>query len=329
MKRASEVDFAGAPGNADDVASAPVKRRKASLDVRVPLGAASGPVSVMDRDGVPSRPAPSDLSVDAAAPAMDAAGGPSIDADVQAPRAFFDAARPMRVSYVVHDTKPVDVRVELVRVKDGTVIASWTPGLVQPETPQLVTWNGIAGGHLQKPGRYTFRVTAADQAGAVVATSAQSGASPAAPAEPDPAGFRFLRHQFPVRGPHGYGEYAARFGGGRGHQGQDILAACGTPLVAARGGTVKFKQYHSRAGYYLVIDGARTGVDYAYMHLREPALVDKGDRVRTGQPIGYVGDTGDASACHLHFEMWKAPGWYSGGAPFDPLPDLLAWDKAS
>jgi murein DD-endopeptidase MepM/ murein hydrolase activator NlpD len=329
MMRASEVDFAGAPGDVDDVASAPVKRRKTSLDVRVPLGAAGGPVTIMDRDGVASKPAPSDLAVDPAAPAMDASNGPSIDADVQAPRAFFDAAKPMRVSYVVHDDQAVTIRVELVRVKDGAVIASWTPGLVQPETPQVVTWNGIAGGHVQKTGRYTFRVTAADQGGAVIATSAQNGAAPATPAEPDPAAFRFLRHQFPVRGPHGYGEYQARFGGGRGHQGQDVFAACGTPLVAARGGTVKFKQYHSRAGYYLVIDGARTGVDYAYMHLREPALVDKGDRVRTGQPIGYVGDTGDASACHLHFEMWTSPGWYSGGSPFDPLPGLLAWDKAS
>ena len=91
----------------------------------------------------------------------------------------------------------------------------------------------------------------------------------------------------------------------------------------------QFKAYHSRAGYYLVIDGERTSIDYAYMHLRTAALVDQGERVRTGQPIGYVGDTGDASACHLHFEMWTGPGWYSGGSPFDPLPDLLAWDKTS
>ena len=205
------------------------------------------------------------------------------------------------------------------------VIASWAPGVVQPDTPQFVTWNGLAGGRLQKPGRYAFRVTAADQAGAVVATSAQNEAAPA----PDPSAFTFLDHQFPVRGPHGYGEFQARFGGGRGHQGQDVFAACGTPLVAARGGVVKFKAYHFRAGYYLVIDGERTSIDYAYMHLRSAALVEKGERVRTGQPIGYVGDTGDASACHLHFEMWTGPGWYSGGAPFDPLPSLLAWDKAS
>jgi murein DD-endopeptidase MepM/ murein hydrolase activator NlpD len=145
----------------------------------------------------------------------------------------------------------------------------------------------------------------------------------------NPAAFRFLRHEFPIRGPHGYGEFAARFGGGRGHQGQDTFAACGTPLVAARGGKVKFKQYHSRAGHYLVIDGQRTGIDYTYMHLRSPALVNEGDRVRTGQLIGYVGRTGDASACHLHFEMWTAPGWYDGGHAFDPLPSLLAWDKMS
>ena len=49
----------------------------------------------------------------------------------------------------------------------------------------------------------------------------------------------------------------------------------------------------------------------------------------TGDPIGEVGRTGDASACHLHFEMWGAPGWYTGGAPFDPLPALRAWDAYS
>jgi len=323
MRRGDEVAFLGAEGEADDVSAAPVVRRRRSLDARVPLGAVTGPVVVVDRDGVPSAPAPAPLAVEA--PLASTGGTPSIDVDVQAPRAFFDAARPMQVSFLVHDSAPAEVQVELVREADGAVIARWNPGAVAPETPQAVQWDGLAGGAVQREGRYSFRVSASDQAG-LRASSAQA-------TEPqpglDPDEFVFLRHQFPVRGPHGFGESGARFGGGRGHQGQDVFAACGTPVVAARGGTVQFKQYHAAAGHYLVIDGEKTGSDYAYMHLREAALVANGDRVRTGQLLGYVGDTGRASACHLHFELWDKPGWYSGGAPLDPLPSLLAWDAGS
>ena len=71
---------------------------------------------------------------------------------------------------------------------------------------------------------------------------------------------------------------------------------------------MKFKRYQSRAGNYLVIDGERTSYDYAYMHLRDAALVDQGDRVHTGQLIGFVGDTGRADGCHLHFEVWTGAG---------------------
>ena len=82
---------------------------------------------------------------------------------------------------------------------------------------------------------------------------------------------------------------------------------------------MKFKQYHARAGYYLVIDGERTGIDYAYMHLRDArARRARATACATGQLIGYVGDTGDASGCHLHFEMWTAPGWYNGGSAVRP-----------
>jgi murein DD-endopeptidase MepM/ murein hydrolase activator NlpD len=77
------------------------------------------------------------------------------------------------------------------------------------------------------------------------------------------------------------------------------------------------------AGNYLVMQGD-DGVDYVYMHLREPALVKPKDRVAAGQQVGEVGATGDATGPHLHIEMWTAH-WYDGGAHFDPLPAMLAW----
>ena len=245
-----------------------------------------------------------------------------------APRAYFDAQQPMRASYVVHDDRPVNVRVELVRESDGAVVASWTPGVVQPETPQVVQWNGTAGGRVQKAGPLRLPRDGRRRRGRAARVERPERAVRRRPPSRTRPAFVFLRHQFPIRGPHGYGEYAARFGGGRGHQGQDVIAACGTPLVAARGGMVKFKQYHSAAGYYLVIDGEQTGIDYTYMHLAAAGAREQG-RAREDGPADRLssGGTGRASACHLHFEMWSAPGWYSGGSPFDPLPDLLAWDK--
>jgi murein DD-endopeptidase MepM/ murein hydrolase activator NlpD len=324
LGRTAEVLFLGAEGDADDFSAKPAKRTRRYAEVRVPLGAASGVVTILDRDGAQADPVPEPLAVEPQPAALRAAG-PSVELQVRAPRAFFDAVSPARLLYVLHGDSPASVGVELVRLRDGAVVTRWDFAGVPPDTPQEVAWDGMVDGQLQPGGRYAFRIAAQDASGAV----ARSAQAEAEPAPDDPAAFRFLRHVFPVRGAHGFGEFAARFGGGRGHQGQDIFAECGTPLVAARGGVVKFKRYHSRAGHYLIVDGARTGVDYAYMHLREPALVEEGDRVRTGQPIGFVGDTGRAHGCHLHFEMWSAPGWYTGGAPFDPLPDLLGWDRRS
>src|SRR5690606_19635758 len=87
---------------------------------------------------------------------------------------------------------------------------------------------------------------------------------------------------------------------------------------------IRAKTQAGAAGNYIVLQDAE-GSSYAYMHLRDKALVDDGDRVRAGELIGYVGDTGRASGCHLHFERWTAPGWYEGGEPYDALPELKRW----
>lgn len=134
---------------------------------------------------------------------------------------------------------------------------------------------------------------------------------------------------FPVRGKYTFGDGAAAFGGGRGHEGQDVFAACGTPLVAAEGGSVVTRSFHARAGNYIVIqvDGADRAE--AYMHLAQPALFKEGDVVPAGTQIGNVGDTGRADGCHLHFELWIGHWQGVGGAGnvIDPLPTLKSWAK--
>ena len=322
-----QVVFQGAPGAADDVSVKPRRARRTYVDVRVPRPAVTGPVVVIGSDSSESPPSPAPLAIEAAPAPAPSGAGLGVDVEIQGDKVFYGAERKAQVSYVVRGAQPVSVVVEVLRATDGVVIARWEPGVVAPGTPQTAAWDGKAGGRVQREGRYQFRVTAKSQSGAV-ASSSQAG-PPAAPAEDAPGSFLFLRHKFPIRGAHDYGQAGAAFGGGRNHKGQDIMARCGTPLVAARAGVVKIKQYHSAAGHYIVIDGDDTGVDYVYMHLRDAALVDKGDRVYTGQPIGYVGVTGRASGCQLHFELWKAPGWYTGGSAMDPLPQLRSWDEGS
>lgn len=136
---------------------------------------------------------------------------------------------------------------------------------------------------------------------------------------------------FPVRGPHTYGDGIGADRGDHTHQGQDVLADCGTRLVAARGGKVEYNAYQSSgAGYYLVIDGAETPYDFVYMHLAKRSPVKEGSTVTTGQKIGVVGTTGSSSACHLHFEVWTAPGWYNGGTFSKAVTKLLKeWDSFS
>lgn len=145
--------------------------------------------------------------------------------------------------------------------------------------------------------------------------------------------FAMHLHAFPVPGPHNFGGPDARFGAPRSghiHQGQDIPASCGQREVVDETGQVKVNAYQAGgAGYYVVLHGAITGIDSVYMHLQRPSWAPAGTNVYAGQQIGRVGATGDAEGCHLHFEQWSPPGWYAGGAPFDPLPNLQYWDSYS
>jgi len=134
-------------------------------------------------------------------------------------------------------------------------------------------------------------------------------------------------HRFPVAGAFDWGGPDSGFGArrkGHRHEGYDLAAASGTPVVAPYRGRVAFVGYQARgAGRYVVIHGA--DYDYVFMHLLTGSvLVKAGERVRTGQTIAAVGSTGESSGPHLHFELWVG-GWYQGGHPIDPLGLLQAW----
>ena len=66
------------------------------------------------------------------------------------------------------------------------------------------------------------------------------------------------------------------------------------------------------------------------MHLKAPSWAPAGTVVYAGQQIGQCGrHRVTPQGCHLHFERWTAPGWFVGGAAYDPLPELLYWDSYS
>ena len=87
------------------------------------------------------------------------------------------------------------------------------------------------------------------------------------------------------------------------HKGIDVAGEIGTPIKAAQGGEVEIVDMNNTAGRYLVIkhqDGFKT----LYAHCSE-ILVNKGDKVKKGDYIAKVGDTGQVTSAHLHFEVTK------------------------
>lgn len=241
-------------------------------------------------------------------------------------KSFYYGARSPRLRYEIgSDQSSNDLRVDVID-ESGETVASFYRNDIAPETPDSVRWDGTAGGRPAGNGHYSFRIV--PQAGGRVTRRASSSSS----SESLSLGFDLYSYAFPILGPHDYGGPEGRFGAARSghtHEGQDVMAKCGTPLIAARGGRVQYSGYEGAAGNYVVIDGKGTDYDFAYMHLLEPSPLQEGAIVRTGEPIGVVGQTGDATACHLHFEIWTAPGWYEGGSPIDPLPFLEQWDAYS
>jgi murein DD-endopeptidase MepM/ murein hydrolase activator NlpD len=329
----SVVVFTGGRGTADDVEVKVDPASDRAIKLKVPVGAHSGPLMICagthaqtKTKSVKIMPPPPPVKSAELTPSAGPAdpGAPPLETGTSDTKYFTGERGGIEFKYRVGGSATVKAQVNLVRQNDGAIVQTWDNPSVAPGEIQSIRWEGATAGGVAPEGRYMFLLSVTDGGGAVARSAGTS--------DPQRDAFDVWHFVFPVRGSHNYGQSGARFGAGRSghsHQGQDVLSKCGTRLVAARGGTVKYKGFQSAAGNYVVIDLDDDDTDQAYMHLAQPSALEKGDHVYTNQYIGPVGDTGDATACHLHFEIWSAPGWYDGGAPLDPLPALQAWDNYS
>ncbi len=248
-------------------------------------------------------------------------GSIRLKAEKAAPgKAFFYGERPVVYRFTIDGDRARNLKIQAVRRSNWQVVKVWRRDDVTPGTHK-VRWNGRNrhGGGAKK-GTYLFRVRT--KHGREIDRSSAKG---------DDRSFKLYPEKFPIRARHTYGDGFGAPRSGHTHQGQDVFAKCGKPLVAARGGRVQYRGNDpGGAGYYLVVDGRSDGHDYVYMHVLRRGRAKRGERVHTGEQIARVGQTGNASGCHLHFELWSKPGWYEGGHPMRSVTkQLKKWDRWS
>lgn len=104
------------------------------------------------------------------------------------------------------------------------------------------------------------------------------------------------------------------------HTGTDLSVACGTPVLAATSGTMEIDASQSWAGPWLVKVSTGPGqLTTWYAHMSR-VLVPNGDVVSAGQQIGEVGNRGNSTGCHLHFEVHPR-----GGSIYEDPVDPTIW----
>lgn len=102
-----------------------------------------------------------------------------------------------------------------------------------------------------------------------------------------------------------------------GHYAIDVAATYGTPVVAADGGTVQFAGWKNNGGGYQVWISHGSGLFTTYNHM-SAVTVSAGQSVGRGQQVGRIGQSGDATGPHCHFEVWLGPIW-NGGTRVNPM----------
>jgi murein DD-endopeptidase MepM/ murein hydrolase activator NlpD len=303
-------------GSTDDAADSPATRAADSGGIDPSGGTGSG-----GGDGTGSSETGNEAGSGSEPEPDSSGGGGQVElllANAKPGKAFV-AGDPMVFHYAISNSSATDLEVQIVSKKTREVVRTIDQTGVTPEAKHSVSWEGRGDdARWAKEGEYRVRVTSTDGTKADVRRA--DGKRKAG----------LYKHKFPIRGKHTYGDGIGAPRDGHSHQGQDVFAKCGTKLVAAHAGKVQTRSYHDAAGHYVVIDGKKTDMDYVYMHLEDKAKVAEGEKVKTGDKIGRVGETGNASGCHLHFELWSKPGWYEGGDFLHSVTrKLKKWDRYS
>jgi biotin carboxyl carrier protein len=258
------------------------------------------------------------------------------------------AGRPPRVVFRLDETSvgTVKVWVTVTDLSTRQPVIAVGLGWVHTGRRSIVSW---PRGAILKPGSYLVSLSAHDHHfGTLLRRAHSSGAasltvSPAnAPTAvapnalapeagvPTPAQSAAAGAVFPVAGAHSFGGPENRFGAprtGHVHEGQDVLTAEGTPVVAPLAGTIPTTSYQAGGAGYYAVEHTGAGFDFMFAHCKAGSLaVSTGQAVSAGQVLCEAGQTGSATTPHLHFEMWVG-GWQAAtGHPIDPLPYLTAWD---
>lgn len=221
-----------------------------------------------------------------------------------------DSVKPIRFHFNFAARQPLRLSIRIRKPGSGHTVRRIVTGRLAPGRWHHLTWDGLSQRRRLVPsGRYAV------VAGPVGGPLRRLGR------------LRLHSHRFPVDGPHGTRGYIGRFGAprvdGRTHEGFDITAACGTPLVAVRAGTILKRAFDPELyGNFVVLKGKAERRTYKYAHLLRPAPVRRGQRVRAGRRLGSVGQTGNAAStpCHLHIEI------RTGGRLLNPESLVNSWD---
>ena len=199
------------------------------------------------------------------------------------------------------------------------VLAGETSGVIAEKAgiplEDFLEINGLKRGEVLVPGRTLFILGKPE----VQTTVPEAVPAPVGAASPLPTPGTPGKSNAPLRWPVAAPRLTSAFGTrwGKNHEGIDMAAPIGTPVLAAAAGDVIYAGDHVRGYGNMVVVKHEGDLVTVYAH-NSLLLVHTGDRVTVGQEIARVGDTGRSTAPHLHFEVRR------GETPQDPMPFLPA-----